>query len=772
MGKLSPFASAPLLVLLSFSLPALADPVRFKVVADLGVGISASHLNDRDEVLSVYQASPAVWSAASGFTKLLLPGPAVNYQSVYAADLNNAGQVIGGAVENICPPFCNRDVHSYLWVWKNPQTIPVDVNTPVLPNVLGQHFRALNDRGTTTGNDTHGPDSLPWVRPDDPQHPRDFPNAGGRATVASDINNADTVVGYSNDSGEQPRAFLSSTSSSQFLGALPGDVNSRAVAINNSGVVAGDSSPGAGPPQFGQSYRAVIWTPQSGIADLGTPAGMISSVTAISDRDWIIGAWGQGSTTKPFLWRPGVGMADLSFLVDLSGTDFKSLSTAIDINARGDILASVLDASGRSHIVIFALVPEPGGWLFAVWGLLLLVIQRASRFLRERTSASRIANHPRRERRVRVAFCSRVALAMGLATAGFSLHAEPVRYAVKIDLGTGFHAIKLNNLDQILGQQQGVSGVWSPGTGFAALPAPTDTVAGFSAVNFNDKGQAIGFAWDAQDGSARALLWSSLKAAPVPIAQGKPLAINANGQIAIWPSHSLDPGLVWSNGKTVALPNYHNVGFDPLHPTDINDLGAVAAISGSGVALRVTQTTTEEIGPVVTPSAFPPDQGLYINNAGAVAGNSDHSANGVLGSRAFLWTPQSGTIDLGTPGNQSSFVMGLDEHNRVLGYLDRNGGTPFLWQPGVGMTELTSLIDLSGQYVRMQSVADINSRGDILGSILDIDGVPHIVVLMAVPEPTAWLIGALGMVLGVLVSARSTGSRPDPQLTSPQMSPL
>src|SRR6188508_356056 len=113
MGKLSPFASAPLLVLLSFSLPALADPVRFKVAADLGVGISASHLNDRDEVLSVYQASPAVWSAASGFTKLLLPGPAANYQGVYAADLNNAGQVIGGAIENVCPPFCNRDVHSY-----------------------------------------------------------------------------------------------------------------------------------------------------------------------------------------------------------------------------------------------------------------------------------------------------------------------------------------------------------------------------------------------------------------------------------------------------------------------------------------------------------------------------------------------------------------------------------------------------------------------------------------------------------------------------------
>ena len=87
--------------------------------------------------------------------------------------------------------------------------------------------------------------------------------------------------------------------------------------------------------------------------------------------------------------------------------------------------------------------------------------------------------------------------------------------------------------------------------------------------------------------------------------------------------------------------------------------------------------------------------------------------------------------------------MGLDDHNRVLGYLDRDGGTPFVWQAGIGMTELTSLIDLGDQYARMQSVADMNSRGEILGSLLDKDGRPHIVVLMPVPEPGVWLIGAL-----------------------------
>ena len=134
-----------------------------------------------------------------------------------------------------------------------------------------------------------------------------------------------------------------------------------------------------------------------------------------------------------------------------------------------------------------------------------------------------------------------------------------------------------------------------------------------------------------------------------------------------------------------------------------------------------------------------------------MAGNSARNFNQQTVSRAFLWTSESGAIDLGTPGIQSSFVKGLDDHNRVLGYMDRDGGTPFVWQAGIGITELTSLIDLGDQYARMQSVADMNSRGEILGSLLDKDGRPHIVVLMPVPEPAVWLIGALGM-LAILFS--------------------
>lgn len=330
---------------------------------------------------------------------------------------------------------------------------------------------------------------------------------------------------------------------------------------------------------------------------------------------------------------------------------------------------------------------------------------------------------------------NRIAVAVVLLTAGLPLHAESLRYEVKIDLGVGFYAAKLNDLDQILGKLQGTPGVWSPGTGFAALQAPVGVTSGFATVDLNDKGEVIATTLDQFGNPVGGLFWASLKTAPTTITQGVPVAINAKSHVALSPSEPLNQASIWSNGKTVALPTY---GTATLFPADINNADTVVASAFTDFerAVVVNQGVAHEI------PYLPVLGNLYLSNAGAVAGDSLHYTNSRQISRAFLWTPQSGPIDLGTPANQISFVVGIDDHTRILGYLDRDGGIPFVWQPGIGMTELTSLIVLSDQYARMQSVADINSRGEILGSLLDRDGRPHIVVLMPVPEPPVWLIGA------------------------------
>ena len=77
-------------------------------------------------------------------------------------------------------------------------------------------------------------------------------------------------------------------------------------------------------------------------------------------------------------------MVDLALLVDLTGSGFKELNDAWDINSRGDILGSVLDASGRSLLFILTPVPEPASWIVAGAGLLVLFGLRTGKSLREK----------------------------------------------------------------------------------------------------------------------------------------------------------------------------------------------------------------------------------------------------------------------------------------------------------------------------------------------------------------------------------------------------
>jgi len=61
------------------------------------------------------------------------------------------------------------------------------------------------------------------------------------------------------------------------------------------------------------------FTAASGINNAGQIVGWFND-----SKDGLHGFLDEGG--RPFLWRPGSGMADLALLVDLSGTDFKSLS--------------------------------------------------------------------------------------------------------------------------------------------------------------------------------------------------------------------------------------------------------------------------------------------------------------------------------------------------------------------------------------------------------------------------------------------------------------
>ena len=145
----------------------------------------------------------------------------------------------------------------------------------------------------------------------------------------------------------------------QDLGALEGDTESEAVAINNRGDVVGHSIGAAG-------TRAFLWTRDIAMQDLGTfPSGDYSRALAINDRGDVVGTSTSALGLRAVLWTKTGGMQDLNFSIP-AGAGFV-LATAVAINAQGAIVAlGHVDAGhGQGHgnhdvpTRVILLVPRP-----------------------------------------------------------------------------------------------------------------------------------------------------------------------------------------------------------------------------------------------------------------------------------------------------------------------------------------------------------------------------------------------------------------------------
>jgi probable HAF family extracellular repeat protein len=111
---------------------------------------------------------------------------------------------------------------------------------------------------------------------------RDIGTLGGNSAVVSDINEAGTAVGVSNQSYGTERGFVYDGSTMTSIGTLPTHRLSFAAAINASGLVVGYSSTGI-------SALAISWTRQDGIVDLNTrlhappPGLVVTEAVAVAD---------------------------------------------------------------------------------------------------------------------------------------------------------------------------------------------------------------------------------------------------------------------------------------------------------------------------------------------------------------------------------------------------------------------------------------------------------------------------------------------------------
>ncbi|HTW56569.1 MAG TPA: hypothetical protein VMD99_00415 [Terriglobales bacterium] len=161
--------------------------------------------------------------------------------------------------------------------------------------------------------------------------------SGATVSGAIGINEAGTVVGYSNVKGQPATNFVavkwSSTGAITNLGTLSGGASSAAFEINSSGVIAGDSFLSSG------IVDATSWTDDK-IKKLGSLSGAIFTAGLdINDSGYIVGesilSYGPPFTSHAFLWT-GTTLKNLGTLPGGVTSMANAINTAGEIVGQSD----------------------------------------------------------------------------------------------------------------------------------------------------------------------------------------------------------------------------------------------------------------------------------------------------------------------------------------------------------------------------------------------------------------------------------------------------
>lgn len=143
------------------------------------------------------------------------------------------------------------------------------------------------------------------------------------------------------------------------------------------------------------------------------------------------------------------------------------------------------------------------------------------------------------------------------------------------------------------------------------------------------------------------------------------------------------------------------------------------ALNNAGTVVGVSETTLGGFGqhavrwpgtqPIaITPFATPSSAARDINNAGQIVGTAALDAS--LAERAFLWSSQTGPVDLGVSASNFPSVERINDRGLVIGNLySPDSSQGFVWSRATGP------IILSPPDV-FSATADLNNRGQVVGT--------------------------------------------------------
>jgi probable HAF family extracellular repeat protein len=281
-------------------------------MADLGVlpGCTQSiarAINDLTQVvgscLTVSGLRPFIWTASGGMTELS-GFPAAGWAN--ASGIDNSGQVVGS---HSTP----NGTRAFLWTATDG---PIDLGT--LPGAQNSYGRAINNNGTVIGQSGGRP--FRWTAARGMEELVIPSTVTGALLIG--INDQGQIVGQGSSGNDATqRAILWGTDgkATEVMCCF-----AYAASVNSVGNIAGMVGPGR---------HAFIWTPTSGITELGTLPGMSAgSADGINDQDQVIGTSRGGALDRAFLWSRASGMRDLG------GLPGRASSFGFAVNNRGQVV--------------------------------------------------------------------------------------------------------------------------------------------------------------------------------------------------------------------------------------------------------------------------------------------------------------------------------------------------------------------------------------------------------------------------------------------------